>query len=80
MKKPQIKTANRNHFLKCVDPNCPSLHGCRGLKLDHVRSDHFRDRGHKNCKLSISCNCDECTSPFKIPAAPMKIQKNLVDQ
>ena len=78
MKKPQIKTTNRHHFLKCVDPNCPSQHGNLKLNPQHVRSDYYKSRGHKTCKQSIACGCDECTSPFKIPAVPKKIQKNLV--
>ena len=80
MKKPQIKTTNRNHFLKCVDPTCPSLHGNRKLNPLHVRSDQYKARGHKECKLSIACDCVTCLTSFKLPTAPKKIQKNLVTQ
>ena len=78
MKKAQNKTANRHPFLKCIDPACPSLHGNLKLNPQHVRSDYYKKRGHKACKQSIACDCDICISPFKIPDAPKKIQKNLV--
>ena len=78
MKKPQTETTNRHLFLKCIDPNCPSQHDDPKLNYQHVRSDNYKARGHKDCKHSIICVYKICTSQFKVPEAPMKIQKNLI--